>query len=209
MTHRHSAAAVLAFLLFGLFSAGAQDFDYAGEATSVIRQFMKLELSGGRITSDGWRALSNQFFLHPEPPPKDQSVSVLSHKYYVNLQTLAATGEATVTVSFPVFYGTIDPQLSLKLNCSDAPKGLDVLAGTSTSYRLVYSARRWELDPSWNKKESMGSLRTAMIAEFQSHLMLEIPAAIRYVTEMKNKASDPTIRSNADESLAELKKLQQ
>lgn len=39
--------------------------------------------------------------------------------------------------------------------------------------------------------------------------MLDLPAAIRYVTEMRKKTNDPVVKKNADVTLAALARLKE
>lgn len=134
---------VLFAVVLGTHVASSQDFDYGSEAVSIVSQFMKLEIEGGRINAEGWRGAGNHFFLHPERPPEMQVVHVVSRKYYVTLVTLAATGDVTVAASFPVCQGTVDTKLFFELPDAHANKGISVLAGCSESYKLEYSPRYW------------------------------------------------------------------
>lgn len=175
---------------------------------SVTQQFVTFELRGGRLTAEGWQSAGNRFFLHAEPPPAIRTVEVVSRKHYVTLGSLAPpTGEATVSTAFPKRYGSIDSQLRLKLAGANARRGVPVLAGTSRTYKLIYSPRHWELDSEWKAQQVMGSLHQARIVDFQKDLLLDLPAAEQYVREIREKTTDPAIRKNADATLATLRRL--
>jgi len=47
-----------------------------------------------------------------------------------------------------------------------------------------------------------------MIAESPSEQWITVSTAIRYVTEMRDKTSDPAMKQNANATLAKLKSLQ-
>jgi len=209
MTKYLLATSIFAVTL-GAFAAPRQE-DYAVDAVAVVRQFVKFELGGGRLTGEGWRNAGNRFFLKPEPVSERKEVRVVSDKSNVRLETLTATANATVSASFPVCWGKIDSQLHFESTGAQSPPGVPVLAGCWESYKLVLSPRKWFLDIDGEVKPfTEGTTATRLrIVDFPKYLTLGRTAAVRYVTEMRNKSSDPLIQKNADQTLATLKKLKE
>ncbi|MGC1104957.1 MAG: hypothetical protein WA876_00320 [Candidatus Acidiferrales bacterium] len=195
-------------LIFGSLPASPQEQeDYAVQSVAVVRQFVTFELRGGRLTPVGWRNEGNRYFVKPEPVPSKNEIHVVSGKLYVQLQTFTRGPSATVEASFPVCWGTIDSRLQFEYRGA----GASVEAKCSESYNLIFSGQDWELDPDGKVRPFAGTTNKEgmRIDNFPRYVTLDRAAAIRYVTEMRDKSTDPVIKANADKTLTILSKLKE
>lgn len=196
---RHAMLIALLILTAGVHTAARQE-DFAAASIEDVQQFLRFEIAGGRITDTGWRGANTEFFLEtrgvsPPPPPKQRDVRVVSDKYYVRLYRFEPTTRATVEVSFPACYGTVDARMHFEQWGTGSPKGVLVLAKCSSTYDLVASrivTSRFGGTPG---------------AKANQTIMLDRAAARRYVIRKRAETSDPEIKKNADATLIVLKKL--
>jgi hypothetical protein len=204
---------VIAFLAVtaGLFTAPAQENDYALQSVTTIRQFVKFELTGGRLTPEGWGSAANEFFLKPEPAPAREEVRVVTDKFSVRLETLTTAKDASVSVSFPVCWGKIDGQLHFEPSGAGSPSNIPVLAYCYETYNLVLSPQKWILTPGGQLKPFRDGTTTLKlrIVNFPKYFVLDRTAAIRYATEMRDESNDPVVKKNADKTIETLNKLKE
>lgn len=149
----------------------------------VVQKLFRMADDGVLTTPDGWKR-AGTLFVSPTLRPHDQSVAIVSKNYSVNF--LSATDRrAEVYVGYEDL-GRIDS--TFRYVPAD-PRFFK----TAVKYHLVLmnagSEREWKIE------NPQGSAWTG------------VDAAIRYVTEMREKAADPVVRKNADATLAVLKKL--
>ena len=118
---------------------------------------------------------------------------------------------ATVAVGCPGCreLGHLDSTLHLKLSpLRPARTTARAMPGASYKYDLVRSDKRWEFDRRTGVAREVVGPTQWRLNSFQPTLFLNVDTAIRYVTEMRAKWHDPTIRSNADATLAVLQRWQ-
>jgi hypothetical protein len=78
---------------------------------------------------------------------------------------------------------------------------------TSRVYDLVLTDTHWELErPGESLKEMKGTPQWR-IETFEIQPWVTIEAAIRYLTRLRDESSSPTIRRNAEKSIAALRGL--
>jgi hypothetical protein len=162
----------------------------------VVAEFFQFEANGGRLTTDGWHR-ADKFFVHPIPPPHSEKIFVVSKDYSVwDDHTKIKGNTAVVTVgTLPV--GDIDPAFHFAR--SKYYKGY-------WTYDLILTETHSEPSPNGGTTEARGAPEWR-IKEPDPFVTLTVATAIRYVTEMRDKTTDPTIKKNADETLAKLKSL--
>lgn len=168
--------------------------------SDIVAQFVQFEVNGGRLTTDGWHK-ADKFFVHPVPQPQNEKIFVIYDDYSVWKDLARIKGNtAMVTVgTLPV--GDIDSEFHFKP--SKYYKGYWI-------YNLLLADTHWEPDlnggtievkgrPEWRINDSDPNMNLTV-------LTLTLTTAIRYVTEMRDKSTDPVIKKNADETLTILKR---
>jgi hypothetical protein len=203
--------ALLVALFLGSFAASPQQQgnDYGVQSISVVRQFVMSELRGGRLTAAGWRRVGNEFFVKPEPFSSTEEVRVVSDKFSLRLDTLTHGPAATVEADFPVCWGRIDSALRFHPTDEGVPPGLPVLAKCSESYNLIFSGQECELGVDGKVTPFAGTINMEgmRIKTFPNYVTLNRAAAIRYLSETRDKSNDPAVKKNATQTLAALAKL--
>jgi hypothetical protein len=190
------------FLAFALGAAmvaqGVAGPNVTPSAKQAVEEFVKIETDGTRLTPQGWND-ANKFFLHPEAFSENITISVVSNEIDVS-QKPAADREATCVVFIHDVYGVIDPDLRFTPTPSHASNGAVVLRGATSTYHL-------ELTADTSGQDSNPTPGDWKIKDFQRTVMLNVPTAIRYLTEEREKAVAPAVRRNAEAALAALAKL--
>jgi hypothetical protein len=203
--------ALVVALILGSFAASPQEQenDYGVQSISVVRQFVMSELRGGRLTAAGWRRVSNEFFVKPEPFSSTEEVRVVSDKFSLRLDTLTQGAVATVDADFPVCWGRVDSELRFHPADEGVPPGIDVLADCWEIYNVIFSAQEWELGVDGKVTPFAGTINMMgmRIKNFPNYVTLNRAAAIRDVTEMRDKSNDLVMKKNATKTLAFLAKL--
>lgn len=161
----------------------------------VIDQFLKMVISGELQTSHGWKK-ADALFAHPRPMPDGKPVVVIGEDYSVR-ETRVAGNHAEVIVTYREL-GEIDsslhyspPEASSRRLVAQydlilTSKGTSVTAGTAEAT----GARQWRIE------------------NLQRVVWMGLAAAVRYVTEIRDKSTDPLIKRNASITLMELRKFQ-
>ena len=157
----------------------------AQTAKELVQQFVIFDVEGKRLTPEGWYKADALFARASQPSPNTNIVVIATHY---------AVSEATNGLATTEFYmgyeeiGRVDSSLRF---VPSAPK---VQTRTMQKYNVVRTEKangsvKWKIE---------GSQPTEM------HLIPE--AAIRYLVEMRGKANDSTVRKNASQAIAALRK---
>lgn len=88
-----------------------------------------------------------------------------------------------------------------------APGNGLIREGINADYALVLTDKHRELGPDRHESKEVSGVREWRIENTPSFATITLATAIRYVTEMRDKTTDPTIKKNADHTLAKLKTL--
>jgi hypothetical protein len=189
-------------------SSRAQTVASQKSPVDVVRDFMKFETSGGRLTADGWRKAS-VFFIRPNfyPYPRNSSIHVILNYKANYAELIARTGNWAEVDAGMSQVGVLDT--ALRFTPSLETPGVEVLIGPSIRFDLVLTDKHWQLDLIDGGMSSvMAGPPEWKIVDESPELCITIDAAARYVTETRAKTSDPTIRKNADSTLVQLKRMQ-
>ncbi len=164
----------------------------------VVEDYFQFEVSGGRLTTEGWYKAAN-FFVRPIPPPQNKKIFVIDKDFSVWDRPMEIKGTtARVTVG-------IEPEGRLDSTLHLVPSGLTPKAGIW--YDLVLTDKHWELGHNGQTREVTGPLEWR-IKQCEPAIWITVDTAIRYVTEMRDKTTAPVIKKNADATLAKLKALE-
>jgi len=173
--------------------------------SDVVRGFVDLDLRGTRLILAGWRRTA-PLFVRSGPPPTNPNIHIVSDKYAMVERTLSPT-KSRVDLDFTHLYGSLDPELHFVPPAAFGPDGGLVKDGLSISLTLVLVDRYLELESGGGSPKETVTAPTWRIEAFQAGVLLDLPAAIRYVTEKREQTTDPAIKKNADATLAILRLL--
>jgi transglutaminase-like putative cysteine protease len=183
---------LLAFLVtvLGLISSTSTAVaQHSGEESKspkqVLEAYLAMETRGGRLSKAGWTR-GDSFFAGPVPMPRQRRVVVISEHYSV-YETSVNGDRAELSNDYEDL-GLIDSALHYT---APAPEFLK----TTVVYHLVNT------HPHGTAAETLGW----RITDPGTSLWLNRETAMRYVLDMRDKTSDPTIRKNADHTLAILR----
>jgi hypothetical protein len=168
----------------------------------VVEEYWRLETSGGRLTAEGWDQ-AGRFFVRRSPIPSERVIIVVGQDYSV-WDPVISNGMAEVAVGFhDSCKCNLDPQLRL------VPSKTIHAIKTSVKFKLVLAPRHWETDSQGRAVREIEGTPEWRIDAYSTNspIWLTVDAAIRYLTEVRDKIKDPTMKTNADASLEKLKRL--
>lgn len=162
-----------------------------GGLLSFVQDYWQYETEGGRLTNEGWRA-ADIFFAHPIPPPRERTIYIIGY-YGVgggdlpvikNMEKPSADRRAIsqVQVSTGNAIGKLDSTLRF-------------LPSTSLGWNMTCDLVLTNKHPAWKFRDE------------GSPVFIGVPTAILYVTLMRDKATNPVVRKNADATLTALEKI--
>jgi hypothetical protein len=162
---------------------------------ATVRRLFEMALDGDLLTPEGWKK-AGALFAKPSSPT-DDSVEVISEDYSIS-RWPEETGPAVVYVGY-FDYGKIDARLRYSSSDSRIKKW-------ATIYHLV------RVDPGVASDGTRVATEAPVgngwkIEEAQGRAWTGVRSATTYVTEKRDLTADPTIRKNANETLAILAKL--
>jgi len=152
---------------------------------TVLERYCELDGDGKQLTADGWQEMAG-FLLRPEPPNFKLIVVV---KDFVVSDPIIEGDKAKFYVEY-LYLGELYPRLGYTDPhiIKDSPETVRGPIKVRVQYTLVRNVQ----ESTWRIEES----------QFAPHITVE--AAVRYVTELKNKTADATVRRNAERTIASL-----
>ena len=193
----HRSFVVTAILGLGLVIATKRPaLSQDASARNVLASFCDLDSQGAQVAPGGWEKVVG-LFATPGTPRRDLIMVVRDYAVSQGSEKgRSAAGDRMV--GFHVVYtvlGLIDPS---EARFDPNPPGLKV----EPSLFVVRQARR----------ASGGSSRLGESAEWRiegsvPEPHLSVDASIRYTAQLRESATDETVRRNADRALAALKRL--
>jgi hypothetical protein len=168
--------------------------------TEVVDEVWRLATQGELLTPDGWRQACG-FFSSPTPFPGNKLILVMSNDWGPAFQVGSKDDAAEVELGYFAI-GKIDSALRY----------------TDTPSKYIKTGFAYHLVPVPSYMEMMGpdgktlvEKRPVGYREWQiqgapdpSVTWTTVNTAIRYVLEKREQATDPTLRKNADQTLAKL-----
>jgi len=168
----------------------------------IVDEVWRMATQGQLLTPQGWH-IAGGFFTEPKPFPANEKILVVSNEWGPAYQTSSDGDSAEVTLDY-FDAGTIDAKL-----CYHPPPKNDFVKTafgytlvTVPSYLMIYGSDGKTLV----EKRPTGS-RVWIIKGAQGQPVTTVNTAIRYVLEMQEKTTDPVIKKNADQTLAQLLRL--
>jgi hypothetical protein len=193
----------VALIAFSLVGATAQSPIGSGNSPKdVVERLWKDATEGKLLTPEGWNEASPLFLKH-EAFPANASVRIVSNNWGVDHSSVRGD-TAEVDMGY-ADAGIVDATLKY------SPPSRARSQKTAMVFHLVFAPTHWTMFRS-DGKEITGKEERTGATEWQIQEPVGLPwttvnTAIRYVLEMREKATDPTIRKNADATLARLLKL--
>lgn len=152
-----------------------------GKPTSqVVVRYEELVSTGALLTPEGWEKAA-ALFKSATPYPASGEILIKSTGGTVG-ETWARDNKAEVQEKSTDFFGTIDSTLRYRPPNRDASAAIFI-------YRLAGVDQEWKFAANMNQR----------IATPEQ--------ALRYIAEMRDKTTDPSMRANADKTIAALKKM--
>lgn len=164
----------------------------------VAEQYQRMIADGSLLTSEGW-SKANEVFLRPSPPPRDKVVIVTSKRGQLDERWIK-NNQAEVDEWGIYNLGRIDS----KLRYEPSPKTKSDWA--VYVYHLVFTDKHWEPGAKGQPATEVSGPREWKLDGSQSVRWATVDAAIRYVTEMRDKATDSIVKKNAERTLATLRR---
>lgn len=201
-----AAALGLAALVSGQFRT-----EQAKSPKEVLREFIRMELEGARLTPEGSHRTTH-FFVRPSPPPPDKKILVASdgyelHESHESQESAITENSAKLYLSFLHYYGRLDSALRFEVAPKKTPDGGIIREGFTADYHLVLTDKHWKLHSGEREAREVVGPPEWKIEHSPTCCITSLATAIRYVTEMQAKTKDPAIRKNASRTLAKLKSL--
>jgi hypothetical protein len=165
----------------------------------VVEEFWKLETEGGRLTSKGWYK-AGIFFVHPSPPPQEKKIAVISGKNKYAVDERWIKGNHAEIWNGCIALGRIDDALRYAPPDPRYDK-------TAVLYHLVLTDKHWEFGPDGVTEKEVSGPLAWRIEDPDTVLWITVDTAVRYVKQAREKTTDPTLKKNADQTLAKLKAL--
>ena len=195
--------ALFTALTFGASVLLAQHFRPAlGSPEEVLDKYYKMVNDGDLLTRDGWNRAA-RLFVKTNPRPKDEGIFVITGFPLGNGPMTVKGDQAEADQKWVDTLGTIDSAFRFH----PPPKAQQEFEFTMFVFHLVRTEKHWQILADGISEKEVSGPPEWRIEESPSIRWASRKAAIRYVTEMRDKTTDPAIRDNADETIAKLKGL--
>jgi len=204
-----AALVAAAFIAFATVSIEAQTaVDQLKSPKEVLERFCKLDTEGTWLGPERWHELTD-FFTSVQSWPPDDSVSVLKNYSLGEAKRSVVDGTVYYEVDVDYFvWGSINS--FLRFTRAELSKGKSSAAGEPVervSHKSLSLTDSFVMGgPIWNEEKTKGTLRWRMNGRGGSS-NVSVDAAIRWVTETRDKSNDPAMKYNAERTLAILKSL--
>ena len=180
-------------LLAGTIASTAQILQYREPTEMLVKQYERLRADGALLSPEGWERTS-KLFERPKPYPSDSEILLISPPGIIGRDT-ADGDRARVGTKWGDSCGTVDSQLRYK----PMMPGVGCIM-TEETFSLVFIHHP-------HAKVQAGDVGEWKIDEAPRVRAADVPAAIKYVEKVREESKDPIIRSNADKTIAALKRL--
>jgi hypothetical protein len=165
---------------------------------AVVEEYWKLVAQGALLTPEGWNEAA-KFFVFPSPLPRERVILVV-HGDFAVWNPVVKGNSAEVMVGYRSV-GKIDPSLRFwPPNDKEAVKA-------GILHRLVLADRHWEIGPDGEPAKEVTGPRQWRMEKPPVVIWVTIDPAIRYLTKMRDRASDPIAKKNADKTILILKSI--
>lgn len=199
-SHRKSLFFVLAGLeaifLVSAMRIGAADSRSEVESPQmIVKQLCEMDARGERLTRQGWYEAA-PMFLRSQPFSTNRADVIVKRGDCQAISSEIHGNEATVGVEY-LTIGRLDP--SMRLSWDTRPPGPVKLR---SFYTLVFTNAYWVVTGQNHTIQHVNGPSEWKIKEFQPEQVVSIAAAIRYVRAVEQTATDPTVKRNAEQTMA-------
>ena len=192
---RKLLSAMVFTLLAGVTTSIAQILQYKEPEEALVKQYERLRADGALLSPEGWKQASKLFERH-KPYPADSEILLISSPGIIG--RISADGDrARVGTKWGDSCGTINSQLRYQ------PNPIAGCIMTEEEFSLVFEHHPLH-KPNGAQSSDSGEWK---IEEAPQARAADIPAAIKYVERMRDQSKDLVIRSNADKTIAALRRL--
>ena len=174
----------------------AQILQYKEPTEMLVKQYERLRADGALLSPEGCERTS-KLFERSEPYPADSEIFLISVPGIIGRDT-ADGDRARVETKWGDSCGSIDSQLRYK---PIMPVGGCIMTGEIFSLVFVHHPRAKV------NGVQVGDIGEWKIEEAPQARAADIPAVMRYVEKVRDESKDPVIQSNADKTIAALKRL--
>lgn len=189
----------------------------------VLEEYRAMDSNGERLTNDGWYGAS-KFFVKPARRPTNSAIAVVGGERVDSPNPWFKGGDNRVEISVICdAVGQIDS--TGRFTFVVAPSLIDYRTGQPRmpepgaqqmtgphaplirSYTLVLTDTHWEFGPNREGPKEVRGPLAWRIETFAYQPWVNVEAAIRYLTRLRDESSSEIVKSNADKSIATLKSL--
>jgi hypothetical protein len=192
MTKSFQLAIVLVFTIFLGYVKAAKMYP-----KDVVDQFVKMDVEGERLTPEGWRQ-ADALFVKPSEPPHSKVLAVIARGYAVS-----RASEKTNSTEFYMGYEEVGRIDATSLRFAPSNTGTEVRS--FVKYSVVSADVNGVTEAAQTTSHAGNTSPAWRIDGTQPPAMhLTAAAAIRYMTQMRSKATDPLVQKNADLTIEKL-----
>lgn len=173
---------------------------YGKPTEKVVIQYEKLVETGAFLTPDGWRR-AGKLYSQSGPYPRDGEILLMTTGGSLGENWVHGDG-AEVETKWTDFLGSIDSALRYKPPQRDVP-----VAMTTYVFRLVRTNKHRDIGKNGETVKEVTGRWEWKIEGPQMARWATIERAAEYVKMMRDKTDDPSLRRNAEKTLAALKRL--
>lgn len=163
----------------------------------VIEQYLEMVEKGDLLTSEGWNRVS-ALFSAPNPEPKDNTIFVTTKHHSISERWIKGN-------QAEVQDGWWDPVGSFDSALRYIPSSQTRTEGNIGIYHLILTDKYWEHGADGSAKELTGPLQWKIDGPL-TRRWTTVEAAIRYVTQMRDKSSNAVVKQNADKTVEVLQR---
>jgi len=184
---------------------------------SVLQAYREMDAAGERLNVGGW-SRAYRFFVRPEPPPENYVISVIEgERIDDHPQREGSRAEIAVMCSAvgqidasARFTRIVAPRLADSSKAPSRQLGTQQINGPAPlmrQYQLVLTNNHWEFGPNLKDLRRVNGAPEWRIETFESEPWVTIPAAIRYLLQLRGNARSDVARNNAAQSIALLQSI--
>jgi hypothetical protein len=210
---------MLSLLSLSPTTTSAQGLTAPKSPKEVLQAYRKMDADGERLTASGWYRAS-RFFVKPGRPPQHTVVAVMDGERVTDPDPrFKGDKRAELSVvcsalgqidSSGRFTSVVAPQLidpSGRLLMQPAAPGISGPAPLGRPYDLVLTDTHWEFGPQGEGLREVKGSPEWRIETFEFEPWVTVEVAIRYLTRLRDESSSGMMKSNADKSIAILRRL--